>query len=35
MARSLRNLDANLDVVRQGFDGNIVVAEDLACISLP
>jgi ribonuclease BN (tRNA processing enzyme) len=35
MARSLRNLDANLDVVRQGFDGNIFVAEDLACISLP
>lgn len=34
MARSLRDLDGNLAVVRQGFDGEIVVAEDLACIPL-
>ena len=35
MARSLRNLETNVDAVRQGFDGNIVIAEDLACIPLP
>lgn len=35
MARSLRHLEANLDAVRQAFDGNILVADDLACISLP
>jgi ribonuclease BN (tRNA processing enzyme) len=34
MARSLRDLEGNVEVVRLGFDGDIVVAEDLACISL-
>jgi ribonuclease BN (tRNA processing enzyme) len=32
MARSLRDLEGNLDVVRRGYDGEIVVAEDLACM---
>jgi ribonuclease BN (tRNA processing enzyme) len=32
MARSLRDLDANVDVVRKGYDGAIVIASDLACI---
>ena len=35
MARSLRNLDANLDVVRGAYDGKVVVAEDLACVAVP
>jgi hypothetical protein len=32
MARSLRDLEGNLDVVRRGYDGEIVVGEDLACM---
>jgi len=32
MARSLRDLDANVDVVRSGYDGKVVVAEDLTCV---
>jgi ribonuclease BN (tRNA processing enzyme) len=32
MARSLRDLDGNVDVVRRGYDGNIVVANDLDCV---
>lgn len=32
MARSLRNLDTNVDVVRSGYDGKVVVAEDLTCV---
>jgi ribonuclease BN (tRNA processing enzyme) len=35
MARSLRDLEGNVDAVRQVFDGNIIIAEDLACIPLP
>jgi len=31
MARSLKDLDNNVDLVRTGYGGNIVVAEDLAC----
>ena len=32
MARSLRDIDRNLEHVRDSFDGEIVLAEDLACI---
>jgi len=32
MARSLRDLAGNVDVVRRGYDGNIVVANDLDCV---
>ena len=35
MARSLRNLDANVDAVRGAYDGRIVLAEDLACVAVP
>jgi ribonuclease BN (tRNA processing enzyme) len=34
MARSLRDIDANLASVRAGFDGEIILAEDLACFRL-
>ena len=33
MARSLRDLDQNVALVRKGFDGEVVLAEDLACIT--
>ncbi len=32
MARSLRDLDKNVAIVKQHFDGQIVLARDLACI---
>ena len=32
MGRSLRDLDGNVDVVREGYDGDVVVASDLACV---
>ncbi len=32
MARSLDNLDANVGIVRDGYDGEVVVASDLACM---
>jgi len=32
MARSLRDLDANVARVRERYDGDIVVADDLACV---
>ena len=35
MARSLRNLDANVDVVRGAYAGRVVLAEDLACVAVP
>jgi len=35
MARSLQNLDANVDIVRTGFGGEVVVASDLACMVVP
>lgn len=34
MARSLQNLEQNVDLVRQHFDGEVVVAEDLMCIAV-
>jgi ribonuclease BN (tRNA processing enzyme) len=34
MARSLRNLDANVDAVRDAYDGRVVLAEDLACVGV-
>lgn len=34
MARSLRNLDENVAAVRAGYDGRIVVAEDLLCLNI-
>ena len=35
MARSLRDLDANVGRVRARFDGSTIVARDLACVPLP
>ena len=32
MGRSLRDLDGNVDVVRAGYDGRVVIATDLACV---
>ncbi|MBT8104963.1 MAG: MBL fold metallo-hydrolase, partial [Woeseiaceae bacterium] len=34
MARSLADLDGNVELVQQKFDGEVVIAEDLACIPL-
>lgn len=34
MARSLDDIDTNVDLVRENYDGEIVLAEDLACIRL-
>jgi hypothetical protein len=34
MARSLRDLDANIALVREHYDGPVQVAEDLMCIPL-
>jgi ribonuclease BN (tRNA processing enzyme) len=34
MARSLRDLDSNIDVVREAYDGEIVIGSDLVCIAL-
>ena len=32
MARSLRDLESNVAIVKRGFVGNVVIADDLACI---
>lgn len=32
MARSLRDLDSNVELVRSGYSGEVVLAEDLACV---
>jgi ribonuclease BN (tRNA processing enzyme) len=32
MARSLADLDANVGIVRAGYDGEVVIADDLACL---
>lgn len=32
MARSLRELDKNVALVRRAYDGNVILAEDLLCI---
>ena len=34
MARSLRDFEGNVNKVREAFDGEVVVAEDLACLRL-
>ena len=34
MARSLRNLDGNVALVKELYAGEVVLAEDLACVSL-
>ena len=34
MARSLRDLDANVALVRENFGGEVVLADDLACVAL-
>jgi ribonuclease BN (tRNA processing enzyme) len=34
MARSLRNLESNVAVVQEAYDGKIVVGSDLACVAL-
>lgn len=35
MARSLKDLDRNVAVVRGAYEGDIVLAEDLACVDVP
>ena len=35
MARSLRDLDGNVAVVRGVYQGDVVLAEDLACMAVP
>ena len=35
MARSLRDLDGNVEVVRGAYEGDVVLAEDLACMAVP
>ncbi len=32
MARSLNDLDTNVGIVRAGFDGEVMIASDLACV---
>lgn len=32
MARSLKELDTNVDLVRAGYEGDVILAEDLACV---
>ena len=34
MARSLRDIDGNVGAVKAGYDGRLVLAEDLGCVSL-
>ena len=34
MARSLRNLESNVAVVQESYDGEIVIGSDLACVAL-
>jgi ribonuclease BN (tRNA processing enzyme) len=34
MARSLRDLDANIEVVRGAYEGRVILAEDLACLAV-
>ena len=33
MSRSLRDLDRNVEIVREAYEGPVVVAEDLACVT--
>lgn len=35
MARSLRELDENVTLVRRSYSGEVTLAEDLMCVSLP
>ena len=34
MARSLPHLESNVAVVRESYDGKVIIAEDLACLTL-
>ena len=34
MARSLKNLDKNVEIVKVNYDGHVIVANDLDCITL-
>jgi ribonuclease BN (tRNA processing enzyme) len=34
MARSLRSFDENVQIVREGYEGELLVADDLACFML-
>jgi hypothetical protein len=34
MARSLRSFDENVQIVREGYDGELLIADDLRCIAL-
>jgi ribonuclease BN (tRNA processing enzyme) len=34
MARSLKNLDKNVEIVKANYDGHVFVANDLDCITL-
>lgn len=33
MARSLRDIDSNVELVRKAYDGEVILAEDLACVA--
>lgn len=35
MARSLANLDENVGIVKSGYSGRVIVAEDLTCVAVP
>jgi len=35
MARSLRNLEENVQIVREGYAGKLLIAEDLYCLAVP
>jgi ribonuclease BN (tRNA processing enzyme) len=35
MARSLANLDENVGIVQSSYSGRVIVAEDLACLTVP
>jgi len=34
MARSLRNLDQNVSIIESAFDGRVILADDLDCVSV-
>ena len=34
MARSLRSFDENVQIVREGYDGQLLIADDLSCLAL-
>jgi len=33
MARSLKDLEANVALVRQGYAGGVILADDMSCVT--